>query len=191
MRDRANVRVRSDAVIAAHTHDALPGRHGGHTVLRIVFAAGCVCVASGAVGIAANSSAPDRVYAVHRVNGSTVPYVMRLATTNGSLHTVELDELTLRLKRNDRFDVRVRYRHAAWERVIPPGTPVLDADFHGRYVMTTSGTLTLYPDPGKRGTRAPWRGTVSGDRLLFPRTIVMGTRPYSFRFELKYDRSIY
>src|SRR6185312_666906 len=192
VRPLACARLRDANELAARMHDALPGRRRWHTVLQIVFAAASVCVASGAVGIATNTSAPDRVYTVHRINGSTVPYVTRLATTNGSPHTVELDELTLRLKRNDRFDVRVRYRHAAWERVIPPGAPMLDADFHGRYSLTASGALTLYPDPGKPGARrGPWNGTVSGDRVVFRRAIAMGTQSYSFHFELQYDRSIY
>ena len=173
-------------------HDALPGRYSWHTLLWVIFAAGSVFVASGAVGVATSPPALDRVYTVHRVNGSTVPYVTRLAATNGSLHTVELDALSLRLKRNGRFDVLVRYRHAAWERAIAPSAPVLDADFHGSYVLTASGALTLYPDPGRRGTRrAAWNGRVFGDRVLFRRTIAMGTQSYGFQFELQYDRSIY
>ena len=171
---------------------ALTVRCAPHILLRLLFSTGLVCVASGARAVADVTPALDHVYTVRRVNGSPIPYVARLAATNGSLHTVELDALSLRLRQNGRFDVLVRYRHAAWKREIASGTPVLDAGFHGRYMLASSGALTLYPDsrPGGR-PRPPWNGTLSGEQVRFRRAVSMGTQSYDFLFELRYDRSIY
>lgn len=164
-----------------------------HPRMRLILSTGLICIASGAKRpVTATISAPDRVYTVRRVNGSAIPYVARLAATNGSLHTVELDALSLRLRGNGRFDVLVYYRHAAWKHEIAPGTPLLDASFRGGYLLASSGALTLYPDRGKTGaSRSPWAGTLSGEHLLFRRTMFMGTRSYDFVFDLQYDRSIY
>jgi len=121
-----------------------------------------------------------------------MPYVTRLAATNGAVHTVELDALSLRLTRAGRFHALVRYRHAAWERHIAPDASILDAGFHGRYVLASSGALTLYPDPGTSGKARPtWHGTLSGDHVVFRHAISAGAQTYEFLFDLQYDRSIY
>jgi len=126
------------------------------------------------------------------VNGLPVPYVTRLAATNGAVHTVELDALSLRLTRAGRFHALVRYRHAAWERHIARDASFLEAGFHGRYVLDPSGALTLYPDPGTSGRRRPaWHGTLSGDRVVFRHSISAGAQTHEFLFDLEYDRSIY
>ena len=135
----------------------------------------------------------DLVYATTSVNGQRLPFATRLQAAPGSSHWVELESLTLRLEAPRRFTVFVRYRHDVLRGNSAGGnTPILDATFHGHFVLNSGGRVTLYPDPSAGGQRRPpWLGTVRGGRVVVSHTVLDGALLRRFTFDLKHDPNIY